>query len=264
MIKVVVNGVGGKMGKIMLENLAIEKDIKIVGAVDINNIGKSLYDFIPLETLANVFIQNDLSLALDQHKPDVMLDFTTPRVVYNNTMICLQKRVRPVVGTTGLTSEQFADIGHLALENNIGALIAPNFAIGAILLMRFAAQAAKYFPAVEIIELHHDQKIDAPSGTALKTIEAMQPYPLSRTSLVKEIEIVSGSRGGLKDGVRVHSVRLPGFVAHEEVIFGALGQSLTIRHDSISRESFYPGVILAIRNVMSYIGLKVGIDSFLE
>jgi 4-hydroxy-tetrahydrodipicolinate reductase len=179
-------------------------------------------------------------------------------------MTALQKGVCPVVGTTGLSAEQIADITHLALEKQIGALVAPNFAIGAILLMRFAAQAAKYFPAVEIIELHHDQKIDAPSGTALKTIEAMQPYPLAKISSVKEIEIVPNSRGGLKDGVRVHSVRLPGFVAHEEVIFGALGQTLTLRHDSINRESFYPGVILAIRNVGSYIGLKVGIDSFLD
>ena len=264
MIKLLVNGAGGKMGRIMLEHLAAEEDVKIVAAIDINNVGKCLCDMIPLQSLSDVYIENDLALAIDKHKPDVMLDFTNPSIVYNNTMIALQKGVRPVVGTTGLSDEQIADIGHLAYEKQIGALIAPNFAIGAILLMRFAAQAVKYFPAVEIIELHHDQKIDAPSGTALKTIAAMQPYPLARTSSVKEIEIVSGSRGGLKDGVRVHSVRLPGYVAHEEVIFGALGQTLTLRHDSINRESFYPGVILAIRNVISYVGLKVGIDSFLD
>lgn len=263
MIDILVSGASGKMGKAMLEMLALENDINVIGAVDFSNNGRDLGELLAIPKFDSIIIHNDLENALIEHKPQVVLDFTTPQAVYNNTLLALQYGAAPVVGTTGLTKEQVEDITHLAEENKIGAFIAPNFAIGAVLMMKFASEAVKYFPSVEIIELHHDQKIDAPSGTALKTIEAMKPY-LTASKENKDMEIIPCSRGGLAHGVRVHSVRLPGFVAHQEVIFGAIGQTLTIRHDSISRESFYPGVILAIRKVITYSGLRIGLETILD
>lgn len=263
MITLVVAGACGKMGKAMLEKLAVEEDIAVIAAVDTTNIGNKLSTLVPTHKFENVIIEDNLEAVILKNKPQILLDFTTPKVVYNNIMTALQHGVSPVVGTTGLSEGQINDITHLAAEKKVGAFIAPNFAIGAILLMGFAAQAAKYFPSVEVIELHHDQKLDAPSGTALKTIQAMKPY-VNNTYEKEEIEIVPGSRGGNYNGVRVHSVRLPGFVAHEEVIFGALGQTLTLRHDSISRESFYPGVVLAVRKVLTYSGLKIGLETILD
>lgn len=264
MIRLVVSGACGKMGRAMLEKIALEEDVQVISAVDVMNTGKKLHEFVYAEKYENINIEGNLAEVLSAYKPDVMLDFTTPKVVYNNIMLALQQGVSPVVGTTGLTAEQLEDISHLAREKKLGAFIAPNFAIGAVLLMQLATQAAKYMSSAEIIELHHDQKIDAPSGTALKTALAMEPYINIAHEDKKEMEIIPGSRGGLTNGIRVHSVRLPGFVAHQEVIFGALGQTLTLRHDSISRESFYPGVILAIRKVKTFTGLKIGLETIME
>jgi len=173
--------------------------------------------------------------------------------------------VRPVVGTTGITETDLEKIAAWSEEYATSAIIAPNFALGAVLMMLFAAQAARYLPEAEIIELHHAEKVDAPSGTAIKTAEMiLQARGQSTRAAVAELEKVKSARGGNMDGVRLHSVRLPGLVAHQEVIFGGVGQTLTIRHDSLSRSSFMPGVVLAIKEVMNREGVCYGLEKILS
>lgn len=197
--------------------------------------------------------------------PDVLVDFTTPHDVYRNMELALAHGVRPVVGTTGLSAQQLKDLSARFQAAGLGAILAPNFAIGAILCMKFAAMAAKYMPHVEIIELHHDRKLDAPSGTAMKTAELIAAARKSFSQgHPEEKELIAGARGAEHDGFRIHSVRLPGMVAHQEVLFGAVGQTLSIRHDSISRESFMPGVNMAIKAVLNLDHLVYGLEHLLD
>jgi len=170
------------------------------------------------------------------------------------------------VGTTGLSPDDLSELNTLALENNLGLIVCPNFAIGAVLMMKCAAEVAKYMPTCEIIEYHHENKLDAPSGTSLKTVEMIvknNPSINSANHNKTETELVPGARGGLKDRIPIHSVRLPGFIAHQEVIFGGRGQTLTIRHDTTSRESFMPGVLLSIRKADQVKGLVYGLENLL-
>ena len=181
----------------------------------------------------------DLASALAAGTPDVMVDFTVPTTVFANARAALSAGVHVVIGTTGLTDDQVAELRALAEAGPANALIAPNFAVGAVLLMRFAAEASRHMAKAEIIELHHDRKLDAPSGTALRTAALMEGDPV------------------------IHSVRLPGLVAHQEVILGGHDETLTIRHDSLSRESFMPGVVLAVRAVAARPGLTLGLEPVL-
>lgn len=202
---------------------------------------------------------------LQEMRPDVLVDFTTPHTVFRHMELCLEHGVRPVVGTTGLTPEQLQELTKRYEEAGLGGIIAPNFAIGAILCMKFAAMAAKYMPHVEIIELHHDRKLDAPSGTALKTAEMIAAVRAEiNQGHPEEKETLPGARGAAYEGFRIHSVRLPGMVAHQEVLFGAVGQTLSIRHDSINRESFMPGVNMAIKAVMNLNGLLYGLEHLID
>jgi 4-hydroxy-tetrahydrodipicolinate reductase len=211
-----------------------------------------------------VAVSDDLGAVLAVTRPDVMVDFTTPEAVKGNTLLALNHGVRPVVGATGLSASDLAEIGALTDAKGLGALIAPNFAIGALLMIQFAAKAAEYFDHAEVIELHHNQKLDAPSGTAFKTVEAMAAVQKRfGSSNVDETEKLEGVRGGDDHGIRVHSVRLPGMLAHQEVLFGSLGQVLTIRHDATSRECYMPGILLGIRKVMGLTGLTVGLEHVL-
>lgn len=195
---------------------------------------------------------------------DVWVDFTTPKFAYENTRFALENGFAPVVGTTGFTPEEIEELTDLSIEKKLGGLIAPNFAIGAILLMEFAAKASKYFPNLEIIELHHDKKKDAPSGTAIKTAELISKVREAQHQGVDdEEELISGARGAEFDGFRIHSVRLPGLVAHQEVIFGAQGEGLTIRHDSYDRVSFMSGVNLGIKEVVKREQLVYGLEHLL-
>ena len=195
---------------------------------------------------------------------DVWVDFTMPAVAYENTHFALENGFAPVVGTTGFTEAQIQDLTALSKDKSIGGLIAPNFALGAVLLMQFARQAAKYFPNVEIIELHHDKKKDAPSGTAIKTAELMAEVRESiQQGAADEEELISGARGADFDGMRIHSVRLPGLVAHQEVIFGNQGEGLTLRHDSYDRSSFMTGVNLGIKEVVKRHELVYGLEHLL-
>ncbi|WP_031514448.1 4-hydroxy-tetrahydrodipicolinate reductase [Desulfofalx alkaliphila] len=263
MIKVVVAGAAGRMGQESCRAILRADGMELVGAVDKNSSGEELEKVIAMDGV-ELTIQSDLDTTLKETKPDVVVDFTNPNVVFNNAQIALQNKVRPVIGTTGLTGEQIAQLKELAQKQQLGGLIVPNFAIGALLMIKFASIAVKYFPHVEIIELHHDQKMDAPSGTALKTAEVLAEIRGNmRQGLPTEFEKIPGSRGGDFEGMRVHSVRLPGFVAHQEVIFGGTGQTLTIRHDSISRESFMPGLLMGIHKVMEIDHLVYGLENLI-
>lgn len=264
MVRVIVCGAYGKMGREVLKAIHNDTQLSIVGAVDVKS------DFIDIGDLIGVgktgiIVGNDLQTVIDETKPQVMVDFTRPEVVMNNIRIAMKSGVCPVVGTTGLAEENVEEIRNCCIQTKVNALIAPNFSIGAILMTKLAQDASKFFPHVEIIELHHDQKLDAPSGTALHTAELIAK---SRGYLQQghpdEVEKIAGARGADFSGIRIHSVRLPGYVAHQEVIFGGLGQTLTIRHDSISRECFMPGVVLACKHVLTANGLIYGLEEILN
>ena len=263
MVKVLVNGACGRMGQAVLAAVLGDDELKLVGAVDIKG-GMDAGELIGKEP-CGVVVEEDLVAALANQKPEVMVDFTRPDVVFDNVCTALKAKVSPVVGTTGLTPQQREEIGKLSEECGTPAFIAPNFAIGAVLMMLMSKQAAKYMPHVEIIELHHDKKLDAPSGTAVQTAEMIAEVRKSMNQgHPEEKEKLAGARGAEYDGMHIHSVRLPGYVAHQEVIFGGLGQTLTIRHDSMNRESFMPGVLLACKRVRDLKGLTVGLDKILD
>lgn len=244
-IRVGVIGAAGRMGQEVCRAVEASEDLRLVAAVDAGDELAGLVD-------AGV---------------GVAVDFTTPAVAMDNLRFCIAHGIHPVVGTSGFDAQRLTQVRRwLAEKPQVGCLIAPNFGIGAVLMMRFAALAAPYFDSVEIVELHHPAKVDAPSGTATRTAELIgsardaagcDPMPDATQSEYFE------ARGMRVAGVPVHAVRLRGLVAHQEVMFGSAGETLTIRHDSFDRASFMPGVLLAIRAVGSRPGLTVGIDSLL-
>ena len=254
MIKVLVNGALGRMGKTVCGAVKADNELELVGAVDMFE-----------GEVEGLKVETNLDAALKKFSPDVMVDFTRPNVVFQNVMTALENKVSPVVGTTGLSDEAKEKIRELAEKNSTPAFIAPNFALGAVLMMLIAQKVAKYMPDVEIIELHHDKKLDAPSGTAELTAKMISEVrPSHKQGHPEEVERLPHVRGAEVDGIRIHSVRLPGYVAHQEVIFGGLGQTLTIRHDSTGRDSFMPGVVLACKKVRGLSGLTVGLDKILD
>ena len=263
MVKVIVSGACGKMGRSVLNAVYHDQELELVGAVDLQT-GTDVGELLGIDK-TGVLVTDNLQKLIETVKPDVMVDFTRPDVVFHNACIALKNGVSPVIGTTGLSDENKEELNRLALEYNTGAFIAPNFAIGAVLMMELSQKVAKYMPHVEIIELHHDQKLDAPSGTALRTAELISGVRQSmKQGHPDEVEKLEGARGAEFDGIPIHSVRLPGYVAHQEVIFGGLGQTLTIRHDSISRDSFMPGVVIACKKVKGCNGLVCGLENILD
>lgn len=207
----------------------------------------------------------DLRDTLDLAGVDVVVDFTHPSAVMDNLKTCIEAGVHAVVGTTGFDEERLSRLRQWLGGTSVGVLVAPNFGIAAVLMMQFAAQAARFFDSVEIVELHHPGKVDAPSGTARRTAEliggaraGMPPMPDATT------QALEGARGAVVDGVHVHSVRVAGLVAHQEVILGGEGETLTLRHDSYDRASFMPGVLLGVRSVASRPGLTVGLEHLLD
>ncbi|MBR4641476.1 MAG: 4-hydroxy-tetrahydrodipicolinate reductase [Selenomonadaceae bacterium] len=254
MIKVLVNGALGRMGKTVCGAVKADNELELVGAVDMFE-----------GEVEGLKVETNLDAALKKFSPDVMVDFTRPNVVFQNVMTALENKVSPVVGTTGLSDEAKEKIRELAEKNSTPAFIAPNFALGAVLMMLIAQKVAKFMPDVEIIELHHDKKLDAPSGTAELTAKMISEVrPPHKQGHPEEVERLPHVRGAEVDGIRIHSVRLPGYVAHQEVIFGGLGQTLTIRHDSTGRDSFMPGVVLACKKIRGLKGLTVGLDKILD
>jgi len=261
MIRVLVAGAGGRMGSEVVRAVSAADGMEVVAAVDPAHEDSEVLDGLG----GRVVVTDDLAEAIAEATPDVMVDFTHPSVVAGNLSIALAAGVDCVVGTTGLAQDVLDALATQVPEGTC-LFIAPNFAIGAVLMMRFAEQAARFMPAVEIVELHHDRKADAPSGTACRTAQLVAA---ARSAVPKtpgretELPDAQGARGAIVDGVHVHSIRLPGLVAHQEVIFGGQGQTLAIRHDSLDRTSFMPGVVLAIREVGSRSGLIVGLEQLL-
>lgn len=261
-IKVAVNGALGRMGQQVIGAVANDPDLVLVGAADI----KVEREHLTVPGISGkIPLHSDLTTIIEMYHPEVVVDFTVASAVPSTARLALKNGAHLVVGTTGLRDNDLKEIDDLASRYKKGAIIAANFAIGAVVLMHLAKIASRYFDNAEIIELHHDRKADAPSGTALATADEMlkargKPFILPLT----EKETMKGTRGGQVGGVSIHSVRLPGLVASQEVIFGTVGQTLTLRHDTISRESFMPGVILAIKEVVKRQGLLVGLDSILN
>ena len=253
-IKVIVAGFKGRMGSTAVDMIKNDSELELAALLDPFAAEKEI-DGVP------VFTDKSDLVGLDA---EVWVDFTIPKVAYENTHFALENGFRPVVGTTGFTQEQIADLMTLSADKKLGGLIAPNFAIGAVLLMEFAAKASKYFPDLEIIELHHDKKKDAPSGTAVNTAELIrEARAYKKQGAADEEETLVGARGAEFDGFRIHSVRLPGLVAHQEVIFGAQGEGLTLRHDSYDRISFMSGVNLGIKEVVQREQLVYGLEHLL-
>ena len=240
--RVAVSGALGRMGRTTCEAIAGDDELSLVAAVDPSF---SSADGAP-RTAERCFAS--LTEALKAGGVDVVVDFTTPAVVRDNVLACIRHGIPVVVGTTGLTADNLTQIGTKAAEAGVGVLVAPNFAMGAVLMMHFAREAAGHFRACEIVELHHDRKLDAPSGTSR----------LTRSGIYD-----AWQESGWEKEIPIHSVRLPGLVAHQEVIFGGTGETLTIRHDSLSRESFMPGVLLAIKRIRRSQGLIVGLENIL-
>lgn len=242
----------------MLLGLPQDPEVQVVGGCDPRP---------PTDAASPLKIPITSSIAelLSRVELDVVVDFTTAEAAAQNAVAVLKRGIPMVVGTTGLTDGHLEEIDSLARRNGAGALVAPNFAIGANLMMQFARTASRFFDAAEIIETHHDGKIDSPSGTALATAQAMREArgkPFAEDKVTRHT--VEGTRGGVADDVHIHSLRMVGFVASHQVIFGGPGQSLTIRHDSIGRESFVPGVIFAVKNIRGHVGLIRGLDQLIE
>lgn len=259
MTRVIVCGALGKMGFTACGAVAAEDGLELTAAVDVAFNSESARNSFSHEGIP---LFASISECLEHEEVDVAVDFTTPDAVFGNVMACLEKGVHSVVGTTGIKPSQLKEIEAKAGAGSANCLMAPNFAIGAVLMMMLSRQVARYMPACEIIELHHDQKLDAPSGTALRTAELIAE---GRAADIEPPGPEGSSARGQKDGgTPIHSVRLPGLVAHQQVLFGGRGQTLSIRHDSISRESFMPGVILAVRRVGEIDGLAVGLEKVLQ
>jgi 4-hydroxy-tetrahydrodipicolinate reductase len=252
------------MGREVVRAVVRDPETELVGAVDVSEIGTDA-GLLAGVGPQGIAVHENLAAVLRESHTEVVVDFTRAEAAFANARATLAAGASPVIGTTGMSTGQIDELRQLAEANSVGALIAPNFALGAVLMMRFAAQAARYLSEVEIIELHHEKKPDAPSGTAIKTAEmiraARAPERVARP--VEEMKI-EGSRGGDFDGIHIHSVRLPGYVAHQEVIFGGLGQTLTLRHDSIDRISFMPGVLMACKRVRGLKGLVYGLENLLD
>lgn len=240
--RILVNGAAGKMG---------QETVKALGAAE---------GFL---VVAQAGRQDDLSAIIKQSQAEVVVDFTVPATAFDNALAIIAAGARPVIGTTGISPEQVELLTLRCAEKGLGGIVAPNFAIGALLAMQYAKDCARYFSSVEIIELHHNQKVDAPSGTALRTAELIAAVKAKAPVNEYEEEAIPGARGALYHDIPIHSVRLPGLLAHQMVMFGDTGEVLTIRHDASNRTAYMPGVCLACRKVMELDHLVYGLEHIL-
>lgn len=241
-IRVLVNGASGRMGKTTVKAIQKENTLELAGQTEKTD---------------------DLKKMIQISKASVVVDFTNAKVVYENAKKIIASGAHPVIGTSGLNTEQIKRLQKICEEKQWGGIIAPNFCIGALLMMRFSEQAASYFSEVEIIETHHEKKLDAPSGTALKTAELIASNRKEKPAHKEINETLPGSRGACKDEIPIHAIRLPGFLAKQEVIFGYPGGSLIISHETIDRNAFMPGVILACQKVIGLKKLIYGLETLL-
>ncbi len=264
-IKVLVCGAAGKMGQATVRAVSSEAGFKLVGAVDRSGnlkIGTDIGLICGIDEVG-IKLTGDLKETISKSQPDVLVDFTMPEIVIVNAQMALKAGVRVVIGTTGMTKDDISELSKISKQNATGTIVAPNFAIGAVLMMKFAKEASKYFSNAEIIEYHHDKKLDAPSGTSIKSAELMsESRKLFGRDTVAGKETIKGARGAVSEGnIHIHSVRLPGLVAHQEIILASAGQTLTIRHDSYDRTSFMPGVLMAVKKVMEIDHLIYGLEN---
>jgi len=241
-INVLINGAWGRMGQEAVKAVQNDPELELVG-----QIGKT----------------DDLTAVIQQSKAQVVVDLTTPAAVYKNTLAIINAQACPVIGTTGLTPEQIKKLEECCTQKKRGGVVAPNFSIAAILMMRFSAQVSQYFPHVEIIELHHAGKLDSPSGTAIKTAEMIATVRADQAAPKATHENIPGARGALHHHIPIHSIRLPGLVASQEVLFGGVGETLRICHNTIHREAFMPGILLACKKVLMLDHLVYGLEQLL-
>ncbi len=272
-IPVLVSGALGRMGSEVVRAISKAQDTFLVAAIDTSeakqglDIGTEL-GLAPMEVAVTSDLEGSLCSVSQQFCKDpaspgaVLVDFTHPSCAFKHTRTAIAYGVNPVIGTTGLTPQQLQDLNQFAEKSDIGVAVIPNFSLGMVLLQQAAAAAARFYSNAELTELHHNKKADAPSGTCIKTAEMIEELGKSFNSEeIEEHETIEGSRGGLRpSGLRVHSIRLPGLVAHQEVMFGAPGEVYTLRHDTIDRASYMPGVLITVRKVRQMKGLVYGLE----
>ncbi len=270
-IPVLVSGALGRMGREVVNSVLNSPDCELVAAIDINkkNNGENISQLLNLKS-SEVFVSNDLEGSLcsisqdfrNQEIKPVLVDFTHPDSVFDNTRSAIAYGISPIIGTTGLSLSQINDLSIFAQKAEVGCAIIPNFSVGMVLLQQAASVAAKFYDNIELIEMHHNQKADSPSGTCIKTAEMIEEYPKQyNEGLVKESESLKGVRGGVRDsGLNIHSIRLPGLLAHQVVIMGSPGETYTIRHDTIDRKAYMPGVLQAVRKIGSFKTLVYGLE----
>ncbi|MGB0899304.1 MAG: 4-hydroxy-tetrahydrodipicolinate reductase [Psychrobium sp.] len=243
MINVLVNGANGRMGKEAVNAINNDPALNLVGEID---------------------YQDDLAATITRLKPQVVVDFTAASAGYDNTKTILSNGACPVIGTSGFLESQVQELQALSQDKKLGGLIAPNFSVGAVLMMKFSAEAAKYLPDVEVIEAHSPQKEESPSGTGLRTAEMIAQARTSTPQTTSNKELIEGARGAELHGVKLHSIRLPGVVAQQTVFFGGLSETLKIEHNSQHRESFMPGVVLACKKVVERDALVYGLEHLMD
>jgi len=262
-IRVVVIGAAGRMGREALRALSAAHGFEVTGAIGRSNVGEPARALAGPD-VADVTLEADVAAALDRSRPDVVLDLSLAPAAVANATAALTRRIPIVSGVTGLSNEDLEQIRALSESHATPAMVVPNFAIGAVLMMRFAELAARWMPDAEVVEMHHEKKLDAPSGTAMMTAQRIAAARTAETTVppTKTLK-TEGARGGDVDGVRVHSIRLPGYLAHQEVMFGAPGEVLTLRHDAADRSVYMEGVRLCLRRIRERSGLTVGMDALL-
>ncbi|KXH82000.1 4-hydroxy-tetrahydrodipicolinate reductase [Sporosarcina sp. HYO08] len=264
-IKVAIAGARGRLGNAALQGITEMHDMEVVAAFDYKHGGLFLHDTVINEEPGGIPFYTCFATMVAETEPDVLLDVTDPDAVFNNAKQAIEHGVRPVIGTSGISNESLATLEELAHARQVGTIIAPNFSIGAVLMMKFSAMAARYLGDVEILEMHHDRKLDAPSGTAVKTAEMIQAVRAAHVQgHPEEQEIIPGARGADIEGMKIHSIRLPGLLAHQEVLLGGEGELLSIRHDTMDRKSFIPGITLAIREVMNRNDFVYGLEKIID
>ena len=260
-ISVVITGVSGKMSREVLLALTKATDIEPIGAVSRN----AAEEYLSLPDGSGLIpLSQDASALLNRLKPDVLVDFTNAPYSIETAKTAITAGVRPVIGTSGFTISQVEELAALCAQTQLGGVIAPNFALGAVVMMHLAKVAARYFDYAEIMEMHHEAKADAPSGTAIATAQMMaesRGTAFETAPILKET--LPHARGSAVEGIPLHSLRLPGLLAHQEVILGSAGQTLRIRHDTLNRECYMPGVLIAVREVMERHDLVFGLDRLL-
>ena len=273
-IPVLVSGALGRMGSEVINSVLNSPNCELVAAIDKNknNNGKNISEILKVKS-SDVFVSNDFEGTLcsisqnyrNENIKPVLVDFTHPDSVFDNTRSSIAYGISPIIGTTGLTPSQINDLSIFSQKASIGCAIIPNFSVGMVLLQQAASVAAKFYDNIELIEMHHNQKADSPSGTCIKTAEMIEEYPKKfNEKNVNESSSLQGVRGGLRDsGLNIHSIRLPGLLAHQVVIMGSPGETYTIKHDTIDRKAYMPGVLKAIEKIGNYDSLVYGLEKLI-